>query len=177
MATAAEAMGGGRAAGPVTSGNAAPARAEAPSALLARFEDVVALIRARRDLTLLVDVETGVRLVRHAPGRIEFEPAPGAPADLAARLSRRLQEWTGSRWGVSIVSEGGAPTIAEMAARARDGAEAEAMDHPVVQAVLAAFPGARIAAVRDLAPEAAEGPAAPDDAAMIDDDWDPFEES
>jgi hypothetical protein len=31
--------------------------------------------------------------------------------------------------------------------------------------------------VRDLAPEAAEGPAAPDDAAMIDDDWDPFEES
>jgi DNA polymerase-3 subunit gamma/tau len=177
MATAAEAMGGGRAAGPVASGNAAPARAEAPSALLARFEDVVALIRARRDLTLLVDVETGVRLVRHAPGRIEFEPAPGAPADLAARLSRRLQEWTGSRWGVSIVSEGGAPTIAEMAARARDGAEAEAMDHPVVQAVLAAFPGARIAAVRDLAPEAAEGPAAPDDAAMIDDDWDPFEES
>jgi DNA polymerase-3 subunit gamma/tau len=177
MATAAEAMGGGRAAGPVASGNAAPARAEAPSALLARFEDVVALIRARRDLTLLVDVETGVRLVRHAPGRIEFEPAPAAPADLAARLSRRLQEWTGSRWGVSIVSEGGAPTIAEMAARARDGAEAEAMDHPVVQAVLAAFPGARIAAVRDLAPEAAEGPAAPDDAAMIDDDWDPFEES
>jgi DNA polymerase-3 subunit gamma/tau len=177
MATAAEAMGGGRAAGPVASGNAAPARAEAPSALLARFEDVVALIRARRDLTLLVDVETGVRLVRHAPGRIEFEPAPAAPADLAARLSRRLQEWTGSRWGVSIVSEGGAPTLAEMAARARDGAEAEAMDHPVVQAVLAAFPGARIAAVRDLAPEAAEGPAAPDDAAMIDDDWDPFEES
>ena len=177
MATAAEAMGGGRAAGPVASGNAAPARAEAPSALLARFEDVVTLIRARRDLTLLVDVETGVRLVRHAPGRIEFEPAPGAPADLAARLSRRLQEWTGSRWGVSIVSEGGAPTIAEVAARARDGAEAEAMDHPVVQAVLAAFPGARIAAVRDLAPEAAEGPAAPDDAAMIDDDWDPFEES
>jgi len=177
MATAAEAMGGGRAAGPVASGNAAPARAEAPSALLARFEDVVTLIRARRDLTLLVDVETGVRLVRHAPGRIEFEPAPGAPADLAARLSRRLQEWTGSRWGVSIVSEGGAPTLAEMAARARDGAEAEAMDHPVVQAVLAAFPGARIAAVRDLAPEAAEGPAAPDDAAMIDDDWDPFEES
>jgi len=176
MATAAEAMGGGRAAGPVASGNAAPARAEAPSALLVRFEEVVALIRARRDMTLLVDVETGVRLVRHAPGRIEFEPAPGAPADLAARLAHRLQEWTGSRWGVSIVSEGGAPTIAEMAARARDDAATEAMDHPVVQAILAAFPGARIAAVRDLAPEgAAEGGA--DDAAMIEEDWDPFEES
>ncbi|MGA0777465.1 MAG: DNA polymerase III subunit gamma/tau [Gemmobacter sp.] len=176
MATAAEAMGGvPTAAGPRAQGTALPARAEAPAPVLARFEDVVAMIRARRDMTLLVDVETGVRLVRHAPGRIEFEPAPGAPPDLAARLARRLQEWTGSRWGVSIVSEGGAPTIAETAARARDDAASEALDHPVVQAVLAAFPGARIAAVRDIAAETAPDEAS-DDAAMIDDDWDPFEE-
>ncbi|MFZ9949385.1 MAG: DNA polymerase III subunit gamma/tau, partial [Gemmobacter sp.] len=69
----------------------------------------------------------------------------------------------------------GAPTIAETAARARDDAASEALDHPVVQAVLAAFPGARIAAVRDIAAEIAPDEAS-DDAAMIDDDWDPFEE-
>ena len=48
-------------------------------AAYARFEDVVELIRRMRDVKLLVDVENGVRLVSYAPGRIEFEPAPGAP--------------------------------------------------------------------------------------------------
>ena len=80
-----------------------------------RFEDVVALIRARRDVSLLVEVETGVRLVRYAPGRIEFEPAEAAPPDLAARLAQRLQLWTGARWGVAVVGSGGAATIAEVA--------------------------------------------------------------
>ena len=38
------------------------------------FDSVVALIRARRDMTLLVEVETNLRLVRYSPGRIEFQP-------------------------------------------------------------------------------------------------------
>ena len=48
---------------------------------------VIELIREKRDVRLLVEVETGVRLAKYAPGRIEFEPAPGAAPDLAARLS------------------------------------------------------------------------------------------
>ena len=66
-----------------------PAVASAePGALAryARFEDVVALVRARRDVSLLVEIEHGVRLAKYAPGRIEFEPADGAAPDLAARL-------------------------------------------------------------------------------------------
>ncbi|MGB3553470.1 MAG: DNA polymerase III subunit gamma/tau, partial [Jannaschia sp.] len=74
------------------------------------FAQVVDLIRANRDVKLLVEVEGGVRLVRYAPGRIEFEPAPDAAADLAQRLGGRLQGWTGVRWAVSVVSEGGAPS-------------------------------------------------------------------
>ena len=45
-----------------------------------RFEDVVALIRHHRDVKLLVEVETGLRLARYSPGRIEFQPAPGGRA-------------------------------------------------------------------------------------------------
>jgi DNA polymerase-3 subunit gamma/tau len=166
---------------------AAPAAAAAPDQAmpLARFEDVVELIRARREMALLVEVETGLRLVHFAPGRIEFEPAPGAAPDLAARLAQRLQGWTGSRWGVSVVASGGAPTLAEGRASARSAAERAALDNPMVQAVLAAFPGARIAAIRpprgadaaapgaldDAEPDAPAGPL--DEAA---DDWDPFED-
>lgn len=52
---------------------------------------MIDLIRANRDAKLLVDVETGLRLVAYQSGRIEFEPGPGAPADLAQRLGQRLQ--------------------------------------------------------------------------------------
>ena len=140
----------------------------------ATFDAVVELIRERRDMKLLYEVEEGLRLVRYSPGRIEFEPAPGAAQDLAARLGQRLQGWTGQRWGVSVVSSGGAPTIAEVRHADKRQAEAEAMTNPLVQAVLAAFPGTKIAEIRsaeDLV-QAAAVEALPE----VEDEWDPFED-
>jgi DNA polymerase-3 subunit gamma/tau len=177
--------GGGRARGPVASAApvaavaqepvAAPAQApvaeSGPLARYERFEDVVALIRARRDVSLLVEVENGVRLARYAPGRIEFEPAEAAPPDLAARLAQRLQLWTGVRWGVAVVGSGGAATIAEVRAAERGDLRARSLAHPMVQAVLAAFPGAEIKDVRPADALDAPGPAAEDD----DESWDPFD--
>jgi DNA polymerase-3 subunit gamma/tau len=157
---------------------AAPALAEGQLQVYATFDSVVELIRSKRDMLLLNEVETGLRLARYSPGRIEFEPAPAARADLAARLGQRLQGWTGSRWAVSVVSSGGAPTIAE--AREAELAEvrADAAGNPLVQAIMTAFPGARISDVRSpealtaAAAETALAPAEPE----LDDDWDPFEE-
>ena len=157
---------------------AAPALAESQLQVYATFDQVIELIRQKRDMLLLNEVETGLRLARYAPGRIEFEPAPGARADLASRLGQRLQGWTGARWGVSVVSSGGQATIAEMRDTTLAQVRAEAADNPLVQAILSAFPGARISEVRG--PEAITAQAA--DAALpqaepeVDDDWDPFEE-
>jgi DNA polymerase-3 subunit gamma/tau len=162
--------------GPIAAA-AAPVLAEGQLQVYATFDQIVALIREKRDMLLLAEVEDYLRLVRYAPGRIEFEPAPGARADLAARLSQRLQGWTGARWGVSVVSSGGAPTVSEVKAREREAALAEARENPLVQAVLAAFPQARITEIRNpetLAARAA-AEALPEVEAELDDDWDPFE--
>ena len=142
--------------------------------VLATFEAVVALIREKRDMTLLVEVETNLRLVRYSPGRIEFEPGPRAARDLAARLGQRLQGWTNSRWAVSVVSGGGAATIAEVQDQGRRDAEAAALQSPLVQAVLAAFPGARISDIRS--PEALTITAAAEALPEVEDEWDPFED-
>ncbi|MDX5351331.1 MAG: DNA polymerase III subunit gamma/tau, partial [Paracoccaceae bacterium] len=156
----------------------APALAESQLQVYATFDSVIELIRSKRDMLLLNEVETGLRLARYAPGRIEFEPAPGAKPDLAARLGQRLQGWTGARWGVSVVSSGGQPTIAESRNAELAQVRAEAAENPLVQAILTAFPGARITEVR--APEAIAAQAA--EAALplaepeVGDDWDPFEE-
>jgi DNA polymerase-3 subunit gamma/tau len=152
---------------------ARPAPAPEPGALAryATFEDVVALVRARRDVSLLVEIETGLRLARYAPGRIEFEPAAEAAPDLAARLAQRLQLWTGVRWGVAVVGSGGGATIAEVREAEKGDLRARSLAHPMVQAVLAAFPGAEIREVRPA--NALEAVAPP--AAEEGDDWDPFD--
>jgi len=162
-------MGGGR---------AALAVAIAPEASLerfARFEDVVALIKRMRDVKLLVEVESHLRLANYSPGRIEFEPTPEAPRDLAQVLGARLQSWTGARWGVSVVSTGGGRTINEDRDAAFTAAREEAMQNTVVQAVFAAFPKAKIEEIKtaqDLAAEVSEGALA-----EVEDEWDPFEDN
>ena len=163
--------------GPVMAA-AAPVMAEGQLQVYASFEAVVDLIREKRDMLLLKEVEDCVRLARYSPGRIEFEPAGRAAPDLASRLGQRLQGWTGARWGVSVVGSGGAPTIAEARDAERQAQEAEAQENPLVQAVLAAFPGAKISEIRS--PEAmaarAAAEALPEADPEVDDDWDPFEE-
>lgn len=148
----------------------------APSALAgyATFAQVVDLIRERRDMALLAEVESALKLARYSPGRIEFEPTPDARPDLAARLAGRLQAWTGTRWAVSVVGQGGGATLDEARRAARSEREAEAMEDPMVQAVLATFPKARIHRFVDATPDVAEPDILPP---VEDDDWDPFEES
>ncbi|WP_299901802.1 DNA polymerase III subunit gamma/tau [uncultured Ruegeria sp.] len=138
------------------------------------FDHVVELIRTNRDVKLLVEVENGVRLVSYQPGRIEFTPAAQAPADLAPRLGSALQRWTGNRWAVSIVSDGDAPTIGEIRDEAELALKSEAEQHPLVQAVLAQFPKARITNIETPEQRAAkvETEALPE----VEDEWDPFEE-
>ena len=160
----------------VTHGSAQTAPALAPDGLqhYARFEDVVELIRRHRDVKLLVEVETGLQLVSYQPGRITVQPTADAAADLVGRLGARLQLWTGNRWAISVVSEGGTPTIAACRDAAETDLRAQANAHPLVQAVIAAFPKARITDIRTAATKAqeAEAEALPE----VEDEWDPFEQ-
>ena len=152
------------------------------------FDSVVALIARMRDMVLLTQIENHLSLVKYTPGRIEFATRGAAPADLAQRLAERLRGWTGGqRWGVSVVSGGGAPTIAEIRAQAQAAAHAEALADPVVQAVFAAFPAARITQITEppppadpddtAAPDAAQSPHETADGALAEaEEWDPFED-
>jgi DNA polymerase-3 subunit gamma/tau len=115
------------------------------------FPAVVALLGERREAILQAHLKNNVHLVQFEPGRIEFRPDEHAPRNLANRLGALLSEWTGRRWVVAISGEPGEPTLAqqEVAADRRERAEVNA--HPLVQAAMAAFPGATIEAIRDLA--------------------------
>jgi len=55
------------------------------------FNHVVELIRANRDVKLLVEVEGGVRLASYQPGRIEFEPHPKGASGVSSAFTSRLR--------------------------------------------------------------------------------------
>jgi DNA polymerase-3 subunit gamma/tau len=154
--------GGGTAAARVLT----PQPASAPTALASpqSFEDVVGLIEARRDVALKYDVERYMRPVSFRPGAITFEPAPGAPSNLAGRLVGRLKEWTGEPWLVAAEGGGGAETAWERQKREERAVLDEVSSDPFVKTVMQAFPGAEILGVRNLPPpEAVVADDEPDD--------------
>ncbi len=166
-------------------GAGAPQAALAPEpgpdlSLYPSFHSIVALIEETRDIKLLVEIKTCLRLVSYAPGRIEVQPTDDAPTDLVQRLKRALQLATGANWILSVVNTGGAPTIADQDQASARAMQAELERHPLLQAVRAAFPKARIAGIRTRAQlqAAAQAHALPDlpDPDDLPEDWDPFED-
>ena len=140
---------------------AAPPPAPLPPRLagprLGRFEEVVALADAQREIVLKMALERDVHLVRFEEGRIEFRLAAGGRASLANDLARALDAWTGRRWIVALSKEAGEATLAERARDAEQDRRRDAASHPLVREVLARFPGAQIVDVRDKAAEPASG--------------------
>jgi DNA polymerase-3 subunit gamma/tau len=135
--------------------SAEPARVLEPAPVPAprqphSFLEVVELFDEHREAVLRTHLWANAHLVHFEPGRIELRPDAAAPRDLSNRLGQLLTQWTGQRWIVSVSAEPGAPTLREdEAQRTREMKSAAAQD-PLVRAVLDAFPGARIEAVREL---------------------------
>jgi len=163
--------------GPTASLGSAQPATKTVSALAhyATFDAVVDLVRSQRDVKLLVEVESCIRLVSYQPGRIEFTPTSDAPSDLSQRLGGALQRWTGARWAIILSNMGTAATITEDRTAAEDAIKAEAQQHPLMQAAIASFPNAKIINIRTAAEITAD--AELDALPEVEDEWDPFEES
>ena len=153
---------------------AEPATALAPGVepMPQSFLEVVALFDRKREALLRSHLFANAHLVRFEPGRIELRPTEGAPRDLANRLGKLLGDWTGERWVVSVSQNEGEPTLREQAAARDETLRHEAAAHPLVRAVLDAFPGARIEAVRDIGRDAS-APVDPEPSADEADEGEP----
>jgi DNA polymerase-3 subunit gamma/tau len=135
---------------------------DAPSAL-ASFDDVVKLAGERRDIMMKTGLENHVRLIRFAPGQIEIALEPGAPHGLPNALSRKLKQWTGTQWVISVSDAGGAEPIAGQKRAHRQSLFKEVRALPEVRAVLDKFPGAEIKDVIELGPQGGSGDTNPGD--------------
>jgi DNA polymerase III subunit gamma/tau len=123
--------------------------ASAPAMELRNLEEIVALAKDKGARLLATQMESNVHLVSLERGRIEFRPNAHAPKTLANDLAQRLRDWTGERWIVTLASDGGAQTLAEQRLAADRAKKDAVSQEPFVRAVLDAFPGAEIVAVRE----------------------------
>jgi len=133
---------------PVALARTAEPQPAPPSVAVGRFEDLIALAATRRDLQMKSALERDVRLVRLEDGKLEIALEPGAAKTLVNDLSRKLAEWTGRRWLIVVSAETGAPTVRSQTEAREAEMKAGVRGDPLVQAVLARFPGAEIVNVR-----------------------------
>jgi DNA polymerase III subunit gamma/tau len=112
------------------------------------FEDLIALAAEKRDLGIKSALERDVRLVRFEDGTLELALEPSARKMLVGELAKKLSDWTGRRWMVAVSAEAGAPPVRAQAEMRKAALKDDVRGDPLVQAVLARFPGAEIVEVR-----------------------------
>ncbi|WP_416186595.1 DNA polymerase III subunit gamma/tau [Fulvimarina sp. 2208YS6-2-32] len=112
------------------------------------LEDIAALAKSNRDSRMEASIRRYMRLKSIGDRRIEIGLTDEAPESLVGDLMKRLHDWTGTRWVVTVVRDVETPTLEEARAEKRRTLLRDAELDPAVAAVLRAFPGARIADVR-----------------------------
>lgn len=131
-------------------GNTAPVLQAQPeeNAVFNSLADVVAYAYKQNDMMFAYNVERYVSLVSFEQGKIEFFPLENTPHNLAGDMVDRLRRWTGRQWIVSVVSRAGGQTLLQQARANAENLRRTMMQHPVVSAVLKAFPNSKIETIR-----------------------------
>ncbi|MEC7050250.1 MAG: DNA polymerase III subunit gamma/tau [Pseudomonadota bacterium] len=114
-----------------------------PSSLL----EISELAEENGDPMLAAHVRNHVRLVRMQPGLLDISLTDGAPESLAGDMARRLSDWTGQRWMVSLSDGPGGQTIAEERRAAKQRQMEVIAETPLVKSITETFPGATIETV------------------------------
>ncbi|WP_336970615.1 DNA polymerase III subunit gamma/tau [Sphingobium aromaticiconvertens] len=123
----------------------APSAPPAPASTLPeRFEDVIEALWQKGRGQLAQDLHDCVGLVRFAPPEIDIRPVQPLSADFNRDLAQALREMTGVAWQVRTSDGPAAPTLMQQEQGRAATARAAILDTPVVQAALAAFPGAEL---------------------------------
>ena len=128
---------------------ASPAAAPQPNTVaLANprtYLELVALAGERRDILLKTALEQQMRPVAFREKSVEVALVEGADPAVIQILSRRLREWTGQTWGVSVSTRPAAgPTMRDVKDQHAERARAEAAEDPLVKAILDLFPGSTV---------------------------------
>lgn len=108
------------------------------------MQDVVEALEQSGAMILATQVRMFAHPVKIAEGLIEFRPAENAPPRLAQELSQALKAATEERWIVTVSSQPGQPTLAQLADAAEEELRKTVMEKPLMQNIMQLFPDAKL---------------------------------
>ncbi|HPF78112.1 MAG TPA: DNA polymerase III subunit gamma/tau [Alphaproteobacteria bacterium] len=111
---------------------------------ISTMQDVVDALEQNGEMVLATQVRMFAHPVKIAEGLIEFRPAENAPQGLASEISRSLKAITTNRWVVSVSSQMGQPTLAQLADAAEQKLRSEIMEKPLMKNIMQIFPDAKV---------------------------------
>jgi DNA polymerase-3 subunit gamma/tau len=137
---------------PAATEGGAPASGSAPAPAATPPWEALVEAMERHSISTANIMRMQVRIVELAPSLLRYSQPPGFNQDIAGELRAGLLAVTGDKWVVESCAEQGKPTLVELDEAKKAQADAELRRSPLVEATLAAFPGAEFVTEDDAGP-------------------------
>ena len=78
------------------------------------FEDLITLSSTKKEIQLKYDLENNVNLIKFSEGKIDISFNEKLDKNFVRNLSKKLLEWTGNRWVITLAKQAGQKTFSEL---------------------------------------------------------------
>ena len=78
------------------------------------FEDLITLSSTKKEIQLKYDLENNVNLIKFSEGKIDISFNEKLDKNFVRNLSKKLLEWTGNRWVITLAKQEGQKTFSEL---------------------------------------------------------------
>ena len=114
------------------------------------FEAMVELFRAEKMGQIAMALTDRVKVVSYRPGAVEINPENNRlPATFMMDMKQALKGWTGQDWLISLSNVAGGESLKKVQKKRDDALKDEALEDPMVCALIETFPEAKIVQVRE----------------------------
>ena len=78
------------------------------------FEELILLSARKKEIQLKYDLENNVNLIKFSQGKIDISFNENLDKNFVRNLSKKLLEWTGTRWVITLTKKIGKKTFSEL---------------------------------------------------------------
>ena len=81
---------------------------------ISSFEELILLSARKKEIQLKYDLENNVNLIKFSQGKIDISFNENLDKNFVRNLSKKLLEWTGTRWVITLTKKIGKKTFSEL---------------------------------------------------------------
>ena len=116
---------------------------------MSNFDDLISLCLKHKEMQLKYDLEKNVSLVKFSNGQMEFSFNENIDKSFIKNLSKKMFDWTGKRWILTLSKEKGQPTHQEIKLKKKQTQLENAVKTNIYKKILEAFSDAKLVDVEE----------------------------